>query len=214
MTDAGLFELDQVVVHRGGRRVFGPVSLVVPADGPVVITGPSGSGKSSLLRLFDRLDAPSSGTLRYRGVDVATLAPGEHRRRVAMVFQRPIALPGTVADNLRAAVPTLDDAAIATALEQVGLAAELAERDARDLSGGEGQRMCLARSLATSPEVVLFDEPTSSLDADNARRIEDLALGLHDRGITAIWVTHDQDQARRLARHVIVVADGTVELRS
>lgn len=213
-TATSLFELDGVVVERGDRRVFGPVALAVPSDGPIVISGPSGSGKSSLLRLFDRLDAPSAGTLRYRGRDVADLDPCAHRRRVAMVFQRPVLLPGTVADNLRAADPALDDHQVGAALERVGLAADLAERDARELSGGEAQRLCLARALTTDPEVVLFDEPTSSLDPDSTRRIEELALGLEAEGITTIWVTHDADQAARLGRHVITVADHTVELCS
>lgn len=209
-----VFRLDGVEVHRGGRRVLGPVDLSLPGDGPIVITGPSGSGKSSLLRLLNRLDAPSTGTLRYRGVDVADEDPTAHRRRVAMVFQRPVALPGTVADNLREADPGLSDDGVAAALGRVGLDAGLAGREARDLSGGEAQRMCLARSLATEPEVVLFDEPTSSLDADSAARIEELALGLERQGITTIWVTHDPDQASRLARHLVEVADGQVTVTS
>lgn len=210
--DGPLFRLDGVEVHRGGRSVLGPIDLALPADGPIVLSGPSGSGKSSLLRLLNRLDAPASGALHHRGVDVATLDPMAHRRRVAMVFQRPVVLPGTVADNLVEADPTLDAAGVAAALERVGLDTALADRPARDLSGGEAQRMCVARSLATRPEVVLFDEPTSSLDAEHAARIEQLALGLQDQGITTIWVTHDAEQLERLARHVVRVGDGTAEL--
>jgi putative ABC transport system ATP-binding protein len=203
------FQLEGVEVERAGRCVLGPLDLTIPADGPVVIVGPSGSGKSSLLRLLNRLDAPAAGTVRLDGADLAAGDVTALRRRVAMVFQKAVALPGTVADNLRVAQPSLTNAEVGEALARVGLASELAERDARELSGGEGQRMCLARSLATGPEVVLFDEPTSALDPDNAARIEALALGLADEGIGVIWVTHDPDQRDRLARHVIELGDAT-----
>ena len=204
------FRLEGVEVERNGRRVLGPVTLSIPARGPVVVAGPSGAGKSSLLRLLNRLDAPSAGSVTYRGEDLSQTDPADHRRRVAMVFQRPVVLPGTIADNLREADPGLDDAQVAAALGRVGLDPTLADRDARDLSGGEAQRMCLARSLATKPEVVLFDEATSSLDPANALRIERLAVALDEQGITAIWVTHDLDQLRRLAAHVVVVIDGRI----
>ena len=197
-------------MERNGRRVLGPITLSIPGGGPVVVAGPSGAGKSSLLRLLNRLDAPSAGSVAYRGEDLSQTDPTAHRRRVAMVFQRPVVLPGTVADNLLEADPSLDDAQVVTALERVGLDPALVDRVARDLSGGEAQRMCLARSLTTNPEVVLFDEPTSSLDPANALRIERLAASLDENGITAIWVTHDLDQMRRLAAHVVVVIDGRI----
>ena len=204
------FRLEGVEVERNGRRVLGPVTLSIPGRGPVVVAGPSGAGKSSLLRLLNRLDAPSAGSVAYRGEDVSQTDPTDHRRRVAMVFQRPVVLPGTIADNLREAEPLLDDAQVVAALDRVGLDPALVDRNARDLSGGEAQRMCLARSLMTKPEVVLFDEPTSSLDPASALRIEKLAASLDDQGITAIWVTHDLDQMRRLAAQVVVVIDGRI----
>jgi putative ABC transport system ATP-binding protein len=206
--DAGSFTFEDVVIERGGRRVLGPFDLRLPTHGPIAVAGPSGSGKSSLLRLLNRLDAPGAGQIRLRGVPLEEIEPTALRRRVAMVFQAPVVLPGTVRDNLLAASPTLDDAGIAAALDEVGLASELAEREGRDLSGGEAQRMCLARSLATDPEVVLFDEPTSSLDEQSAAVIERLALQLEERGILTIWVTHAPEQLERLARHVVRL-DGT-----
>jgi putative ABC transport system ATP-binding protein len=205
----GTFQLEGVVIERGGRVVLGPLDLKIPADGPVMIVGTSGSGKSSLLRLLNRLDAPAAGTVRLDGEDLAAMDVTALRRRVAMVFQKPVPLPGTVADNLRVAAPSLTDAEVVAALERVGLPGELAHRDARELSGGEGQRMALARSLATEPEVVLFDEPTSALDPDNAERIEALAQQLAGEAISVIWVTHDPDQRDRLARHVIELGDAT-----
>ena len=205
-----LFRLEQVVIERQGRHVLGPVDLSLPGHGPVVVAGPSGSGKSSLLRLLNRLDAPGSGRVLHHGRDIADTDPTVHRRQVAMVFQKPVVLDGTVADNLRVADPALDDGAVSAALVRVGLEPELADRPARDLSGGEAQRMCLARSLATDPEVVLFDEPTSSLDPASSARIEHLAKALEADGISTIWVTHDLEQLRRLAAHVVFVIDGSV----
>ena len=208
------FVLDGVVVERDGRRILGPIDLALPRRGPIAISGPSGAGKSSLLRLLNRLDVPAAGTIALDGEPLDAIDPTVLRRRVAMVFQRPVVLPGTVGDNLREADPALTDAGVAAALERVSLDPALATRDARDLSGGEAQRMGLARSLATDPEVVLFDEPTSSLDADHARAIEQLAVGLEDEGITTIWVTHDAGQLERIARHVVRIDDGHVTLEA
>jgi UDP-glucose/iron transport system ATP-binding protein len=180
-------------------------------DGAVtVVVGPSGAGKSTLLRLCNRLEVPSEGVVRFRGDDVQRLDPLALRRRVGMVFQRPTPFPGTVLDNLRVAEPQLDAVAAGRALEHVGLDGALVERDATELSGGEAQRMCLARTLVTGPEVVLLDEPTSSVDPAARHGLEALARTLVDSGVTAVWVTHDLDQMRRLADRVLVLIDGRV----
>lgn len=205
-----LFSFDDVRVERGGRIVLDLDQAVIPTDGGIAIIGPSGSGKSTLLRLCNRLEAPSAGTVRYRGEDLSTMDPTDLRRRVAMVFQQPIALDGTAADNLRAADPTIEEHGIETALARVGLAGTLASSQARDLSGGERQRLGLARSLTTEPEVLLLDEATSALDPSNAARIEQLVAGLADDGITPVWVTHDLEQLQRIARNVLVIVAGRV----
>jgi putative ABC transport system ATP-binding protein len=183
----------------------------VPAGRLTVIAGPSGAGKSSLLRLCNRLEVPDRGTVRYRGDDVAQLDPLHLRRCVGMVFQRPTPFPGTVLENLevaRAAIPHADAVAL---LDRVGLDESFLERPALELSGGEAQRVSLARTLATEPAVLLMDEPTSSVDADTAARIEVLAREEVGDGVDVLWVTHDQQQARRLADYVIEVRDGRIE---
>ncbi len=183
----------------------------MPAGRLTVIVGPSGAGKSSLLRLCNRLEVPDRGTVRYRGDDVAQLDPLHLRRCVGMVFQRPTPFPGTVLENLevaRAAIPHADAVAL---LDRVGLDESFLERPALELSGGEAQRMSLARTLATEPDVLLMDEPTSSVDADTAARIEVLAREEVGDGVDVLWVTHDQQQARRLADYVIEVRDGRIE---
>jgi putative ABC transport system ATP-binding protein len=205
-----LFAFRDVVVERGGRQVLHLPQAAISSGGSTAIVGPSGSGKSTLLRLCNRLEAPTAGTVRYLGEDLTTLDPTALRRKVAMVFQQPVALEGTVADNLRQADPDLPDDAVEAALVRVGLPGDLGDRPAQELSGGERQRLGLARSLSTDPDVVLLDEVTSALDPANAARIERLVAGLVADGITAIWVTHDVDQLRRIADHVIVVVDGEV----
>jgi putative ABC transport system ATP-binding protein len=175
-----------------------------------VLVGPSGAGKSTLLRLCNRLDVPTSGRVLFRGDDVAGLDPLALRRRVGMVFQRPTPFPGTVMENLRVAEPDLrvDDAV--AVLERVRLEPDLLDRPATELSGGEAQRVCLARTLVTQPEVVLMDEPTSSVDRAARLALESLARDLVHDGVSVLWVTHDLDQMRRVADQVVVVIAGRI----
>lgn len=194
----------------GGREVLHGVSTAIADHGITVVLGPSGSGKSTLLRLCNRLVVPSAGRVCRQGVDVETLDPLDLRRRVAMVFQRPTPFPGTVAENLRAAVPDAPDGELTALLERVALEAGYLDRPAAELSGGEAQRMCLARSLAVDPEVLLMDEPTSALDEISSAVIEDLATRCAAAGTPVAWVTHDLGQADRLAHRVIVLIDGRV----
>ncbi|MBX3314040.1 MAG: ATP-binding cassette domain-containing protein [Actinobacteria bacterium] len=207
--DGRLFEFHDVVVERGGRRILDGLCGHLPDHGITVITGPSGSGKSTLLRLANALEVPTSGSVELDGTPLADLDPLALRRSVGMVFQQPTALPGTVADNLRTGQPDADDAEIDAALARVGLAG-FADRDADSLSGGEAQRMSLARTLGTGPRYLLLDEPTSALDHASTDGIEELVTGLADEGVPSAWVTHDLAQLRRLAHHVVFVIDGVV----
>jgi putative ABC transport system ATP-binding protein len=205
-----LFAFEHVTVAGAQRPRLDDANGDLPERGVTVVVGPSGAGKSTLLRLCNRLDVPDRGTVRFRDDDVGTLDPLALRRRVGMVFQRPTPFAGTVGDNLRVAEPELDDSAAAAALQRVGLDAELLPRDATRLSGGEAQRVCLARTLVTTPEVVLMDEPASSLDPAARRGLEDLALSLAASGVPVVWVTHDLTQMRRIADHVVVVIAGRI----
>lgn len=205
-----LFAFDDVGLEVDGAVILDAITVELPADGVVVVAGASGSGKSSLLRLCNRLVAPSTGTVRFRGDDVAALDVRRLRRRVGMVFQRPTPFPGTVHENLRVAEPSLDEDGAIALLASVGLPAEFVEREALTLSGGEAQRMCTARTLATHPEAVLMDEPTSALDEDNARGIEELARSLVGAGVSIVWVTHDRAQIDRIADVVIRLDGGRI----
>lgn len=202
MTQSSAIDLDDVVVARSGRRVLDRLTASLATGRITAVAGPSGSGKTTLLRLINRLSVPDSGVVRYGGADVAELDPLELRRRVGMVFQRPTAFPGTVRANLAEAAPDVDGT-YAAALEQAALDSDLIERDTGQLSGGELQRVCLARTLVTAPETLLLDEPTSSLDEDAVRVFESAARALVDGGTTIVWVTHDRAQLERVADDVL-----------
>lgn len=206
---AECFGFEDVSLVLDGRPLLDDVTCAVPDRGITVVTGPSGSGKSTLLRLCNRLEVPTSGRVSYRGRDLAGLDPVAHRRDVGMVFQRPTPFPGTGADNLTAA-GVHDRVDAAGLLARAGLDESFLDRTTDHLSGGEAQRLCLARALATGCSVLLADECTSSLDAAATRLLEELARDLADAGTTVVWVTHDDAQADRLGDHRLVVEGGRV----
>jgi len=179
------------------------ISVQVKKGEALAVVGPSGAGKSSFLRLVNRLDEPTGGTVLLDGQDYRAIAPQELRRRVGMVMQMAYLFPGTVAANIafgplqRHQVMSPEE--IETLLARVGLP-YYENRDVSTLSGGEAQRVSLARTLANSPRVLLLDEPTSALDERSARGIEELLLGIiRERQMSCVMVTHDMQQAARMA---------------
>jgi putative ABC transport system ATP-binding protein len=217
--EAALYREEQVILQTehlsrvvGDTHLVDDISVQVQQGSIVAIVGPSGAGKSSFLRLLNRLDEPTAGTVLLDGKDYRTNPPQELRRRVGMVMQSPYLFPGTVADNVRFGPrqrgEELPTASIERLLERVGLVG-YADRGVSNLSGGEAQRVSLARTLANSPEVLLLDEPTSALDEATQRGVEDLICSIiHQRGLTCLIVTHDTRQAARMATHVMVLERG------
>jgi putative ABC transport system ATP-binding protein len=204
-----LFTFQDVVVRDGDTVILRGVTATIHEGGITGISGPSGSGKSTLLRLCNRLVVPSSGTITFRGSNLVDLDPVALRREVGMVFQRPTPFAGTVLDNLRTAAAMSGEEA-ARRLADVGLDADLLDRDALSLSGGEAQRMCLARTLATGCDVVLADEITSSLDPEATAVLEHLVVGLARSGTSVLWVTHDPAQRDRIADRTLCIEEGLV----
>ncbi len=187
------------------------VTLDIPAGGITTLVGPSGSGKSTLLRLCNRLEIPSDGRISYRGRALAEFDPLELRRQVGMVFQRPVLFAGSVRDNLAEADDGgAGESGFADVLERAALDGSFLDRPAAELSGGEAQRVCLARALIAQPGVVLMDEPTSSLDGAAVSRLERLGRRLADDGIPIVWVTHDLGQMERIADHIAVLLNGSL----
>lgn len=192
----------------GDVPVLRDVSFEVPAGKVFAILGPSGSGKSSLLRLANRLRDPDDGRVLLDGEDVRSLDVLALRRRVGMLFQEPVLFGESVEDNLRFASEAGDPAA---ALEQVGLPADLLTRGPGDLSVGQKQRVTFARALLAEPEVLLLDEPTSALDPRAVTGLLRLVRDLRDRlGLTIVFVTHVVAHAKDVADRFLVLSEGEV----
>lgn len=202
--------LSDVSFSAGGRTIIDRVSFDLSAGPSTIVLGANGAGKSVLLRLMHGLLAPSSGRVEWLGSNSARA-----RRLQAMVFQRPVMLRRSVLANITYAlaladVPAQDrDRLALEALEEVGLAT-LATRPARVLSGGEQQRLALARAWALHPEVLFLDEPTASLDPAATREIETVIKAFDASGTKIVMVTHNLGQARRLGDEVLFVHQGRV----
>ncbi|MCU1675138.1 MAG: transporter [Frankiales bacterium] len=206
-----MLTLEDVAVVRGGTRVLDGVSCTFAAGRCTAVAGPSGAGKSTLLRLLDRLEEPTSGRVLLHDRPLPSYDVLEVRRRVGLVQQAPVLLADTVLADLRVGRAALAPDEALELLDRVGLADQPLDRATASLSGGEAQRLCLARALVVGPEVLLLDEPTSALDAVAAQAVERVVRALVQDGLTAVLVSHDLRQASRLADDVVVLRGGRVE---
>lgn len=198
------------------RLLLKDISFTITAGEIACLVGANGSGKSSLLRCLNRLYEPSPGSVFLGEQDITTLPVLTLRRRVGLVAQQAVLFPGTVEQNLaygprlNTDTFTLSDAE--KLLVQVNLDPGMyLNRNVQSLSGGEAQRVSLARSLANRPEVLLLDEPTSALDPLSVRYIEQAVLTLKQQGITVVWVSHDPQQVLRVADTVIWLGNGQLK---
>lgn len=192
-----------------GLALLDDVSLQIAEGGITMILGPNGAGKSILMRILHGLVRPDSGRVLWRGEP----ANGTIQRRQAMVFQKPVLLRRSVAANLDHALKAADVSRterprrIKDALTEAGIA-HLADRPARVLSGGEQQRLAVARALSLRPDVLFLDEPTASLDPASTAAIEALILAADRRGCKIVMVSHDMHQVRRLADDILFMDRG------
>lgn len=192
----------------GGRLLLQEVSFRLEAGPATIVLGPNGAGKSLLLRLCHGLLPATSGAVRWLG-------PGGHSaaQRQAMVFQRPVMLRRSAAANVHYAlklrgIPRAErEPLVAEALKRAGLR-KLAQAPARVLSGGEQQRLALARAWATRPQVLFLDEPSASLDPAATRAVEEMVQAIQAAGTKVVMTTHDLGQARRLAGEVLFLHRG------
>jgi putative ABC transport system ATP-binding protein len=199
----------------GSVALVADISVAVRTGEVLGVAGPSGAGKTSFLRLLNRLDEPTSGHVLFEGQDTREIPPPELRRKVGMVTQTPYLFPGTVAANLRYGPEQhgakLSEETLHFLLEEVGLA-DMAESDVAHLSVGEAQRVSLARALANAPSVLLLDEPTSALDEASKQSVEELILKIvRENALTCVMVSHDLAQAGRMAQRVLLLRKGRLE---
>ena len=209
-----VLETRQLRRETNGAVLIDNVTITVAGGEVIAIVGPSGAGKSSLLRLLNRLDEPSSGEVLIDGQDYRLIPPQELRRRAGMLMQLPYLFPGTVNDNIRFGPQQqgrdLTPEEIEDLLARVGLS-NFGDRDVAQLSGGEAQRVALARTLANDPQLLLLDEPTSALDENTKAEVETLLVDImHEKGLTCLWVTHDLAQAERMATRIMLMEKGKI----
>lgn len=207
-------ELNEASLHAEGRALLDAISLRIEAGPKTIILGANGAGKSLLLRVCHGLISPRRGSAQWLGPDAA-----EHRQRQAMVFQDPVMLRRTVHGNVAYGlaihrVPRPErERRITDVLARTGLS-DFAGRAAATLSGGEQQRLALARVWALQPEVLFLDEPTASLDPGATAAVEAIIEDMHAQGCKLVMTTHDMGQARRLADEVIFLHQGRIDERA
>jgi len=211
-----VYQLEDISKSYEGKKVLSVDKLDIEKGKIYGIIGPSGAGKSTLLRILNFLEPPSHGNLFFNGMTVTKA--GKHvldmRRKMTMVFQRPILFDTSVYNNVKYGLAARGYAKkditklTSNALDEVGLT-EFTNRNARSLSGGEAQRIALARAMVLKPEVILLDEPTSNLDPANVAIVEKITKRLHEKqGTTVIMVTHNIFQAQRIAEEILFFFKG------
>ncbi|MBW2689172.1 MAG: ATP-binding cassette domain-containing protein [Deltaproteobacteria bacterium] len=222
-SDEPLLQAREVTASRPGeagtlQRVLQKTTLDVAAGEILAVVGPSGSGKSTLLRLFNRLLEPESGQILLEGENIQTIDPPLLRARIPLVAQKPFLFSGTVRDNLQASarlrqtkLPDLNDPDLQELLELCQINQSWLDRDARKLSVGQQQRICLARAMVGPCQALLLDEPTSALDRPTADLMAQTFRKLAEqRGLAIIFVSHDLRLTERCADRVALLLDGAV----
>ncbi|GKV68550.1 putative ABC transporter ATP-binding protein YjkB [Sporosarcina sp. NCCP-2716] len=207
--------LEGVQYGVNGKQIITDATGSIPDGQITALIGPSGAGKTTLLKLCNGLISPTAGEIYIEGKLIGDLSPITLRRRVGIVLQSSPMVKGTVYDNLelplRLQGKTLSDQQAAELVERVGLPAAVLTQDARELSGGQRQKVSIARTLVNNSKILLLDEITASLDPESLQEIEELIVGLNRaESVTVVWITHNLAQAARVGENFWVMADGVI----
>ena len=210
-----LLDLQDVSFVNDDKTILKNVSFVVEAGDFISIVGPSGSGKSTLLKLCSHLISPTDGNILYKGVNMNEYIPTELRKSIAYCSQLPYLFGNNVKENLDfpfsvRKMPFNEDR-VKELFSLFNISFTFLNADVQNLSGGEKQRIALVRTLLFLPEVLLLDEITSALDAENTRMAEDAISSLNRDGITVLWITHDPEQSQKYANKIITLEAGEIK---
>ncbi|GAB6172562.1 hypothetical protein JCM15765_20400 [Paradesulfitobacterium aromaticivorans] len=211
-----MLRAENITWEQGGKTILTDVTLHLKHGEWVGLAGPNGAGKSSLLKILAFLEEPTNGQVFFQGKAIEGKIPLDLRRRLAVVFQNALLLNTTVFENvavglkIRALPKATIKERVATWLERFGVA-HLAKQQARSLSGGEAQRVSLARAFALEPDVLFLDEPFSALDAPTkSYLLQDLAKASEDSQVTALMVSHDFRELARLTQRTLILKEGMI----
>ncbi len=208
-------EFHDVTYCSGEKEILKGIDFSVEKGDFLSIVGASGGGKSTLLKLCSHLISPSSGCIQIDGENVMTQEPTVLRKKIAYCLQTPVLFGKTVEENLfypyriRKQEPDRAQAQAMLTLFQLG--ADCLTQDVQKLSGGEKQRVALARTLLFTPEALLLDEATSALDTENTHIVEQAVASLNQEGVTVLWVTHSDEQSLRVARRRLTMEKGRIK---
>jgi putative ABC transport system ATP-binding protein len=212
-----IFSIENISFSVDSLNILNNISLNIRDNDFIVLLGPSGSGKSTFLRMLNCLNSPTSGEIYFHDNLLSEYDTVELRKKVGMVFQSPTMISGTVKDNLiltlqwNKSADIINDSELIKILDQVGLDSSFLDKDAKALSGGEQQRIALARVLLNKPEVLLLDEPTANLDHQLSQKILRLVFELYKKlGLTVVLVSHHHSEIQNFAKQVVILIDGKI----
>ena len=209
-----ILKIHQLSKTLQGKTIIENITFDIKKGEIITLVGPSGGGKTTLLRCINRLIEPDFGTITFETKDISKIHPPMLRKNIILVPQDSIMFPGTVEQNISLALNihnSYDKQRIIESLTDTGLPTSFLDKQAQTLSGGEKKRVALARALALSPKMLLLDEPTTGIDPKNLETVEERIMSFsRQRQLTVIWVTHDVEQAKRVSNRIANLKRGRI----
>lgn len=211
-----ILKIENLNLEIGTVKILKDISFTVQKKEIIALLGPSGSGKSSLLKSINMLNTPSCGQIKYHNNHIQEISPMALRKKIGYVLQKPTLFGNDVMENLKYPCElhqkVFDINLVEFYLKKVNLKPDILEKKPNELSGGEQQRISLVRTLLLEPEIILLDEVTSALDEDNTLLIEELIKYENENNeLTVIFISHNNEQAKRLAQKVIYMEEGVIK---